>query len=88
MADIAFFSLVFYMFSAGSSVAINNARPSQAEIYAKAGVDLQDGKLPAPGDAAAKDKVVSHSSLLRVPQFCPGGLATVSLSGVLAPPPL
>lgn len=59
------------MCSAGSSVAINNARPSQAEIYAKAGVDLKDGKLPSPGDAAAKDKVVSRSSPLRVPRFCP-----------------
>jgi hypothetical protein len=59
------------MCSAGSSVAINNARPSQAEIYAKAGVNLKDGKLPAPSDAAAKDKVVSRSSLLIVPRFCP-----------------
>ena len=44
--------------SVGAAEGIKNTRPSQAEIYAKAGVELKDGKPSAPGDAAAaEDKV-------------------------------
>ena len=50
-----FFHIPFHLAtsSVGAAEGIKHTRPSQQEIYAQAGVELKDGKVPMRDDGAA-----------------------------------